>query len=273
MRLLRLSSSVSLMLCCRLAFTLNLPHRRMSPLQPLSPRPNLQQPTEIWHGHTFIAEAHRILSKLVTFRPNSVTSQGREAQITLSASMLEQSPLFAAVYLAYGLGDALADVTSSALLTQALVNVVLHLRPEVKGRKDEVVKTLAATKEVKEFQAVLPKVVDTLQSYKKSLKESGEKFDDVRSFGQPYFDDKLGVVHKRMEGQTHDAPVEWGAVATARFYAINALRKLGRRESNEVVEPLTNIARVFVVAACSSVDHSPHNAVGILHADANGFKS
>ena len=184
--------------------------------------------------------------------------------------MLEQVPLFAAFYPAYGFGDSLADVTSSALLTQACANVVLHLQPEVKSGKGEVVKALAATKEVKEFQAMLPKVVDALQSREKA---PGEKFDDVRSFGQPYFDDKWGVVNKRMEGQTHDAPVEWRTVATALFSAISPLKKLGHRESNEVVEPLIKIARVFAVEACSSVDHSPHNAIEILHADANDFKS
>ena len=88
---------------------------------------------------------------------------------------------------------------------------------------------------------MFPKVVDALQSRKKTLIASREKFDDVRSFGQPYFDDKVGVVHKRMAGQTHDAPVELRTVATALFSAISALRKRGRRESNKVVEPLTKV--------------------------------
>ena len=242
MRLLRLNSSVSLVLHSCRPFTLNLLLDRCLLYNPpllvqiFSNRPKYGMDIPS------ISEARRILSKLVTSRPHSVTSQGREAQVALSASILERASLFAALYPVYGLGDALGDVMSSALLTQACANVVLHLRPEVKGRKDEVVKTLAATKEVKEFQAVLPKVVDALQSHRKSLKESGEKFDDVRTFGQPYLDDKMGDIHKRMAGQTYEAPVEWRTVGTALFSAISALRKLGRRESNEVVKLLTEAA-------------------------------
>ena len=96
-----------------------------------------------------ITKFRRILSKLVTSRPHSISCQGREAQIALSASIPERASLFAALYPTYGLGDALADVTSSALLTQARALVVLHLQPEVKGWKDEVVEALVATMEVK----------------------------------------------------------------------------------------------------------------------------
>ena len=63
---------------------------------------------------TFITEARHDFSKLVTSRPHSVVSQGREARITLRASILEQASCFATLYPAYGLGDGLADVTSSA---------------------------------------------------------------------------------------------------------------------------------------------------------------
>jgi hypothetical protein len=82
--------------------------------------------------------------------PDSITPQGREAQ-SRSAPILEQASLFTALYPVYGLGDALADVTSSALLTQACENVVLHLNPEVKDGKKESVKTMLATEEAKEF--------------------------------------------------------------------------------------------------------------------------
>ena len=85
------------------------------------------------------AKARHILNRLVISRPHSISSQGHEAQIALSASIHEQASLFAVLYPPYGLGDALADVTSSALLTQACANVVLHLRLEVKEGKDEVV--------------------------------------------------------------------------------------------------------------------------------------
>jgi hypothetical protein len=189
-----------------------------------------------------IVEARRILTKLVTSRPHSVTSLGREAQIALSASILEQASLFAALYPVYGLGNALSDVTSSALLAQACANVVLHLKPEAKGGKKESVKTLLATEEAKEFQAVVPTLVDALRSHKQALKASGVKVDRIRSWGQPYMNEEIGVVHKRMTGQSRDTPVEWRSVGTALWHAISALKKLGRKESNEVMKTLTKVA-------------------------------
>ena len=69
------------------------------------------------------------------------------------------------------------------------------MRPEVTGGKDEIMKTLGATKEMKEFQAVPPKVVDVLHSYKEFINAFNEKADCVRAIGQPRLDDKVDVVH------------------------------------------------------------------------------
>jgi hypothetical protein len=108
-----------------------------------------------------IVEARRILTKLVLLvisQSHPVTSQGCEIQI---APYSNTRPLFAALYAVYNLGDVLADMRSSTLYNQACANVVLHLKPEVRGEKEGCLKTLLVTEEAKVF-------VNALLSYKQT---------------------------------------------------------------------------------------------------------
>jgi uncharacterized membrane protein len=87
--------------------------------------------------------------------------------------MLTQTSLFTMLCPVYGIGDALSDVTSSALLAHACANVVLHSYKAANGGKSEHVKTPSATESIKEFQAVILKLADAPRLFRQTLDASG----------------------------------------------------------------------------------------------------
>ena len=113
-----------------------------------------------------------------------------------------------------------------SLLTLACANVILQTRLTVSGTREVYRKELGATKAGKDFEKLQSKLVEALRTHKSKLEASGVKTSDRRTFGQPYTDEEVGTVHKRIAGQTKEVDVDWRRVGTALYPVKVASEKL-----------------------------------------------